>query len=287
MKTKVHTLNVFGINKDGGNPAGVVLDSEKLSDSKMKKISKKVGYSETAFISKSKKADYKIRFFTPKKEIDICGHATIASAFLLKKLEKIEESEFTQESNLGVLRLKSKKDEIFMELQKPEFNGYLDRNTISTFLNIKVEDIANDLHPEIVSTGLRDVIVPLKKLKTLENLQPNFERMSKFNNDTSTIGLHIFTLETKDKESTAHTRNFAPLYDINEESATGSSNGSLACYLHKHKRIKKTKNLSFEQGYSMQMPSKINVNLTIQNDKIEEVWVGGKAVIKEKIEVSI
>ncbi len=79
----VYLLKSFGVDEMGGNPAGVVLDANNLSDEQKKAISKAINYSETAFVERSDKADYKVRFFTPTEEVDLCGHATIATYSLL------------------------------------------------------------------------------------------------------------------------------------------------------------------------------------------------------------
>ena len=95
-------------------------------------------------------------------------------------------------------------------------------------------------------------------------------------------------METENN-STAHCRNFAPLYDISEESATGTSNGALSCHLYKYGKIKddNLENLVFEQGYSMKKPSEILVQLRAKGEDIIEVKVGGCAKIIEKIQITI
>lgn len=98
----------------------------------------------------------------------------------------------------------------------------------------------------------------------------------------------MFTLDSLN-DSSAHCRNLAPLYGIPEESATGTSNGALACYLLKYSQTNPeySKNLSFEQGYSMNMPSEIMVSLSVENNEIHEVRVGGKALNLKEIEIVI
>lgn len=83
MKINVKKVNAFTESLEGGNPAGVVLDSPDLTDEQMKHISKVLSVSETAFVFPSKKADYKIRFLSPDVEVDLCGHATIATFFTM------------------------------------------------------------------------------------------------------------------------------------------------------------------------------------------------------------
>ena len=124
---------------------------------------------------------------------------------------------------------------------------------------------------------------PLKKWATswqlwLNSIKPNFEKISNISRKYNAIGYHIFTLDTIGK-SVANCRNLAPLYGINEESATGTANGALASYLFKYNKISNNiKKLSFEQGYSMNMPSEIIVSLNIKDNEIDQVKVGGNAL---------
>jgi len=100
--------------------------------------------------------------------------------------------------------------------------------------------------------------------------------------------MHAFTFETLNSSSSAHTRNFAPLYGIPEESATGTANGALSSYLFKYfKNNFDFSNLVFEQGYVMNSPSEIYVNLEINEDEISCVKVGGRAVLIQKTIVKI
>ena len=83
MKVKVLKINAFTDKPDGGNPAGVLLNSPDLSDKQMANISKELNVSETAFVFPSDKADFKVRFFPPEIEVDLCGHAIIATFFTM------------------------------------------------------------------------------------------------------------------------------------------------------------------------------------------------------------
>jgi PhzF family phenazine biosynthesis protein len=150
-------------------------------------------------------------------------------------------------------------------------------------LNIP-EEALGPLQPQVVSTGLRDILVQVRDLDTLLSLKPDFDRMSALSKGYRTIGVHAFTLETK-FESAAHCRNFAPLYGIPEESATGTSNGALSCYLFKYGVISpaQAKHLIYEQGYSMKKPSEILAKLTIQAGRIKAVQVGGTALVTKAL----
>ncbi len=280
MKVKVYTINAFAKAKQGGNPAGVVLDADQLSEGAMKKIAKIIGFSETAFIMKSNKADFKIRFFTPNEEVDLCGHATIAAFSVLLKTECINPGTYTQETKAGILAVEVDDNGIIMMTQSnPSFYEIIDYEEIADTLDINVDDF-NRLFPcQIVSTGLKDILIPISNIEILDTIKPNFEKVAKLSKKYDVIGYHMFVLDSV-SNSNAYCRNLAPLYGIDEESATGTSSGALACYLYKYGVFDTLQchNITFEQGYSMNMPSEINVKLNVKESDICEVKVGGKAL---------
>ena len=176
MEIKAYTLNGFGKTEKGGNAAGVVLKSENLSVKQMKLIAKEVGFSETAFVSSSNVADFKVRFFTPSEEVNLCGHATIATFYLLSELDIISPGRYTQETKAGVLDIEVMRDKtILMSQSLPEFFGIIDKVEIADSLNISVDNMTN-MPVEIVSTGLRDIIVPIRTLDSLLSIKPNFDK---------------------------------------------------------------------------------------------------------------
>ena len=289
MTVKVYTLNAFAKTAGGGNPAGVVLDAGELSASQMKSVAKKVGFSETAFMQKSEKADFNVRFFTPAEEVDLCGHATVAAFSLLAQKKILPAGVYTQATKAGLLEVEIRKDNvIFMTQTKPCFFEDVDKEMLAESLNISVDYIAEKIPAKIISTGLRDIIIPVNTLEQLFSIKPDFEKVAEISKKTDAVGYHVFTLKSK-YSSTAHCRNFAPLYDIPEEAATGTSSGALASYLYQYGLVtaEDVGNLVFEQGYSMNRPSEILAGLTVQNKEITEVKVGGvSADIKEiKIEI--
>lgn len=289
MNIKVYTLNAFAKTERGGNPAGVVLNANSLSVEEMQKISAKVGFSETAFVKKSNKADFKVEFYTPKAEVDLCGHATIGTFTLMAHKGIIGKGQYSQETKAGILKIECNKDNvIYMEQTRPEFYEILDKKEIAASLNLDENDIMSELPVQIVSTGLKDILIPVKSLKVLKDMKPDFDKVSCISKKYGVIGYHVFTLETLNN-GTAHCRNLAPLYDIPEEAATGTSNGALSCYLYKHGIVdeKSSQSLVFEQGYSMGRPSQILSSLKVQNGEIVEVMVGGTALNIEEREVEL
>lgn len=289
MKIKAYTLNSFAKSIEGGNPAAVVLNADALSENDMKKIAGIIGFSETAFIMKSNKADFKVRFFTPTEEVELCGHATVGVFSLLLSLGEIKPGVYTQETGAGILKVEANKDmSIIMNQTIPSFYEIISKSEIADSLNITTAGIQEDLPVQVVSTGLRDIIVPIKNIEILKSIRPDFDKVSAVSKKYNSTGYHLFTFDTVNG-SDAHCRNFAPLYGISEESATGTSSGALASYLFKHDKInsKDEEHIVFEQGYTMKKPSEIIVFLKIREKNIIEVKVGGKALNLSEIEIKI
>lgn len=275
----IYKVNAFSFNDKGGNPAGVVIEGNNLSEDEMLKIAKEVGFSETAFISKSNVADYKVRFFTPTDEVDLCGHATIATFSLLNSKKLLKKNTLTQETKAGILEINIVDNTIFMEQLNPIKYETIDSKIIAKSLGINEKDIISPV--SVFSTGLKDIIVHVKSLEVINNLKPNFNLITNISREFKSTGYHIFTLETVNN-STAHCRNFAPLYGINEESATGTASGALSGYLISNKLVEfrnGENNFVFEQGYTMNTPSEIKVILSIENNSITKVVVGGKGTL--------
>lgn len=322
MAKEVITLNAFALDETGGNPAGVFIKADELSESEMQQIAKKVGFSETAFIMNSDKADFKLRFFTPEAEVDLCGHATIAAFYAMFELGVVKAGKYFQETKAGILQIDIRDDAtIFMEQNKPSFFENIleedndfeeickslginpDKIGIKNYVAQISEDGLSSVHIEgknilrkmgVVSTGLRDLMIPVQDLETLRNINPDFELITKISEKYDITGYHVFTLETEDEENTAQCRNFAPLFGIDEESATGTSSGALACFIYENKLKSKIKlngtiNMRFEQGYTMNKKSFIETSLDIHSNEkgvyIEAVRVGGTAKGMAKIQI--
>ncbi len=271
-------LNAFTKDGKGGNPAGVVLDTKGLTTKAMQAIANKLNFSETAFVLPSVNTDYEIKYFTPNEEVAICGHATIATFSLLAQIRGVNSKIYTIKTKAGTLSVQMNSNKmISLQQNLPEFLQTLPCEGIIKSLNLDKENLIPDMPIQIVSTGLRDIIIPVRRLSDLLKITPNLKRIAEISKTYNVTGYHVFTLETL-HNSTAHCRNFAPLFDIPEESATGTSNAALACYLIKHnKKFEKYNTFTFEQGYVMDKPSEIAVNVSTNLGNITDVQVGGFA----------
>ncbi|CZF86406.1 PhzF family phenazine biosynthesis protein [Grimontia marina] len=274
---EVYVTNAFVADNQGGNPAGVVINGDGLTVAQMQSIAAELGYSETAFLSPSKKADYRVRFFTPAEEVDFCGHATVGTFSTLFKTGKIEAGEYKQETGAGVLGVTVAEDgRINMEQVLPEFGENFSEEDIAPLLGLAAEDIlATGMPIKAVSTGLWDIIVPVDDEAKLLTIKPDQKAISAFNRKTNTGAIHAFALTPTESDISARCRNFAPALGIDEESATGSAAGALASYLHIYQGGKYR--YLFEQGEVLNKRSLLWASVESVNDKISAVFVGGSS----------
>jgi len=245
MKINVYTLNSFAKTKEGGNPAGVVMNADSLSEEEMRKIAAVLGFSETAFVLQSNVADFKVRFFTPNEEVDLCGHATIATFYAMSSLNLLKQGKYEQETRAGILGIEIHNDNFVMMNQSiPVFSEVIDKDEVADSLNISPSQITADLLVQVVSTGLRDIMVPVRSIEILDAIKPDMKKVKEISQKYNTVGYHAFSLESL-HGADAYCRNFAPLYGIPEESATGTSSGALGCYLYQF-NFNGSRNIEFE-----------------------------------------
>jgi PhzF family phenazine biosynthesis protein len=283
VRVTVNIINAFGDNADGGNPAGVVLDADTLTDSQKLTIAKKVDLSETAFVSKSLQADYKLDFFTPTRQIAHCGHATIAVFSHLSKIGMIGQGFFTKETIDGNRKILIDNDVVYMEQLAPTFIeiGQYNKDILDS-IGITEEQLIQS--PKIVNTGNSFVIIGVKSEQILSGINPNMEKIISVSESLDLVGYYLFTPDTRKKTSDAATRAFGPRYGINEDAATGMAAGPLACYLFSETEVKK-EHLRIEQGYLMKppSPSEIQVNLEVVDGTIVSLMAGGSAKLSKEI----
>ena len=285
LQINIFQVDAFTDKSFGGNPAGVVPNANLLNEEQMQNIAREMNLSETAFVTPINDELFKVRFFTPICEVDLCGHATIAAFFIMAKkgyIKPIENGIKTvfQKTKVGKLAVNlkyvnGKIDKVFMEQANPkDFGKVLDIGKLLYALGIEKGDIGINeeiVDPEIISTGLPDIILPISKKEVLDNLKIDMELLAEVSEDNNVIGLHAFYLPDFNSKI-VYTRNFAPLVGINEEAATGTSNGALIYFLKKNRLIKDNEILAY-QGQSMNRLSEIYCS--IDDDNL--VNIGGKA----------
>lgn len=296
---KFSIVDAFTDKLFGGNPAGVVIlpgGADFPSDEVMIKTAAELRYSETAFIKKIGNEKFNIRYFTPAAEVDLCGHATIGSFYTLLREGIIKPGKtYVNQTLAGELAIVVNDRSILMDMADPKMFGTIPSGEpIKELYNIMGLDSKEqgmcaehpnvELLPKKVSTGLIDIMMPVRNEDELEKISPDFKALTELSKRYEVVGVHAFTLNSKD--GNIHARNFAPLYDIDEEAATGTSNGALTYYLYDYGIVKFDHINTIIQGEKMGRPSKIAAQIVLEGGN-EKVKVGGFAATLATGEIHI
>lgn len=282
---KLFIVDAFTTQLFGGNPAGVVIVEQGMSfpsDETMKKLAAELRYSESAFVKQLSPNSFQTRYFTPEAEVDLCGHATIATFHVLRKLGLVQSNQqYFNQTLAGNLRIILKGESIYMEMGTPTAMGTMrDPQAIRELYQVLgipavANQVGDKLLPEIISTGLPDIIVTVPTEADLAAIKPDFPALSKLSEKYKVVGVHAFTVG---KDGKFHVRNFAPLYGIDEEAATGTANGALTYYLYQHGLIADEAETEFIQGEAMNRPSSVSSVISKQGSSVQ-IFIGGQAVI--------
>jgi trans-2,3-dihydro-3-hydroxyanthranilate isomerase len=277
-----------------------VCDAERLAEADMRRIARELNASETIFVSASQVADFRLRFFTPRHEIDLCGHGTIGAFWVLASFGRITPARpvvrVTQETRAGILPVDvhfapdGRVAKVMMHQKLPTFEDpRLDRSPIAEILRIQAGDILAELPLLNVSTGRAKLMVPVRSKQVLYAIDPDFSRMATLCEKIGTNGFHVFTFDTHDAGSITTARHFAPTAGVNEDVVTGIAAGALGCYLVKHgphPAPRPIHSFVMEQGHNLDRAGKVHVEIEQTEDEITAVKVGGTAVILFEAEFS-
>ncbi|MEG0439345.1 MAG: PhzF family phenazine biosynthesis isomerase [Solibacillus sp.] len=277
-----------------GNPAGVVLNGEDYTEKQMLAIAAAVGFNETAFVVPSNVADFRIRYFTPGHENNLCGHATMGTVYALRMNGLLEKSAFTIETNAGILpiQIREENNQILITMQhaKPQFQSFGgSKSDLAASIGLREED----LHPEypIVygSTGIWTLIVPIKELSSFSKMAPNTEEFPKVLLEMPKTSIHPICFEVRDHENAMHARHFSSPYSGTiEDAITGTASGVMGAYYKKYvnKDIRLPATLIVEQGHEINKDGRVYVHVK-EDDEQLDISISGTAVFVKDIEVEI
>lgn len=278
---KIFVCDAFSSKIFKGNQAGVVILEENENyprETLMKNIAAELKHSETAFVKKIDNKKFKIRYFTPTEEVELCGHATISVFSVLRELNIVSVGKYIAETLAENLEIIIDKDFIWMDMASPKIEYIFNLDEIKEIysaFNLDVNQAPKNLIPKVVNTGLSDIIIPIENKETLDSFVMNKEKVIEISKKYKVVGAHLFTLD-KIKKVTAFCRNIAPLVGIDEECATGTSNGALTHYLKDYNIISTQDINIFIQGESMGKTSTI---LSRYKEDKKTIQIGGNAVI--------
>lgn len=276
---EAYVMDAFSRRLFGGNQAGVVLPDRALTETEMRQTAAEFKHSETAFVRLEPDNTVTLYYFTPAGEVDLCGHATIASFSLLRQKGYIGDGDHIAHTKAGELNITVGDGTVWMDMAPPQLLRELTAGEWGAFYaayGLTEADRPDGLTPAIVSTGLADVMLPVRDRETLMRAVQDEAAVTALSKQYDVTGVHMFCLGIED--CTAYCSNYAPLYDIPEECATGTSNGALTYYLYLRGLVKAGEENVFVQGEHMHRPSEIRSRLYASGDTVT-VRVGGGAMM--------
>ena len=255
-------VDAFTSEPFGGNPAGVVLLGKGTpfpDDGLMLKIAAELRYSETAFVQQNGPAEFTVRYFTPVSEVDLCGHATIATFGVLLQEGIVADGTTCINHTLAGDLTVSVGEQVMMQMATPQaLESSIDSQRLNRIMGLP-DNPDTGLSPEVISTGLPDIIMPIASVDLLQRIAPDMEALTTLSRELNVVGVHAFAMA--EDGYTAHVRNFAPLYGVPEEPATGTANAALTHYLALHSIVSGTARCRFLQGEAMGRPSIITTEI--------------------------
>lgn len=293
----VHQVDAFTKERFTGNPAGVVLDASGLSDREMQAIAFELGNPETAFLLPPAGPDHdvRIRYFTPKTEVPLCGHATIAAHYTRAVTGRLAPGIVVQRGLAGDLPVAIAWEDddyrVTLTLAPPTFEAPLAGahvEALLTALGVERDALLDGAPVQVVAAGHGKVIVGIATRQALLGLAPDMTALERLSRVVGCNGYHVFTFDTQDATVLTSCRMFAPAIGIPEDPVTGNGNGPLGAYLVKHGLVRHDgRSFSFRsaQGESVGRPGIVHVSVDIENGEPARVRIGRDAVIVFKAEL--
>ena len=290
MKTfKFKKIDAFATENSSGNPAGMIwLNSfEDIAPDEMQQIARELkGFvSEVGFIRQLEDNDFELKYYSSEREVDFCGHATIAIMYdLIKTNDHLSGQEYfdikTPKGNLIVENRITEEDAVFISAPAPVFSGNkIDKEPIAKALNLQPDMIHSKYPISIINAGLETLLVPIKDLSGTLSLSPEIDTLQPFCIENKIDIVTVFTDDVADKNNAFRTRVFAPTFGYLEDPATGSGNSALGSYLLKNSLWDATL-MSVEQNGSFDNPNIVKLSAKKSGRKDIRIMFGGSAVTR-------
>ena len=286
---RLFIVDAFAKRRFAGNQAGVALlpaGEDFPEPGFMQALAAELRHSETAFVKRLGPDRFRLRYFTPEGEVDLCGHATIAAFTVLREADGLPVGDCTALTRAGALAIQGEGVGVWMDMAPPRvLRALTDREAAAVYraYGLPEECRPVDLPVQVVSTGLADVLLPVDSGETLAAAIQDEAEVKRLSEELDVVGVHMFC-RTPGTQAVALCRNFAPRYAIPEEAATGTSNGALTYYLYRRGLTAAGAENRFVQGEKMGKPSEILSRLTDGGDGVK-VQVGGRAVLALRCEL--
>lgn len=262
MGHRITWLDVFAERPLAGNGLAVVDDADQLSDETMLALAQETRLSETTFVqsTETEGADYRNRIWDPHEELPFAGHPSLGTAVAVARWRGLEEASFVQETGAGLQPVEVRKGDggwrASMLQNEAEFGPELERDAVMTAVGLRAEDAHRELPPQVVSTGMPQVMAPVAEHEALARALPDYSTIFELSEPHGSIVIYLAWCEPE--EGRVRARSFTRTPEMGEDPATGSAAGPLGAYLSQ--RIGWDR-LAIRQGDEMGRPSVLEVEV--------------------------
>ena len=299
MNITVYQVDAFTTELFSGNPAGVVPNADGMTDRQMQQLARELNNSETAFVFDRQEdgADIEVRFFTPTREVPICGHATISAHYVYAKEHGLTDCVIRQKTKAGVLpvEIAEQDGDLFVTMTQAGivFGDMIRDERLERLLEglgLTEADLEEKLPVQIVSTGHSKVMVPIRSKDRLDALAPDAGILSALSREIDCNGYYVFTFDSREEGVLTSGRMFAPASGIAEDPVTGNANGPLGAYLTFYGKLPPREEgfaFTIKQGEAIGRKGYMQVIVRSFGGDPVIVKVGGRARIVFKTEIGL
>jgi PhzF family phenazine biosynthesis protein len=288
-KIQVHQVDAFTREPFTGNPTGVVLNADSLTEAQMLAIARELNNAETAFILAPDADDHTVRarFFTPRSEAGFVGHATVAAQYVLSRRHEAPRWQ-RQKSKAGIVdvevRGSDEERRIAIRRSPPPIGRELnDRERLAVLdaLALASESLDTRIPPRIVGAAGTRLLIGVRGPEPLKHLKPDLARLTTLSAQIGAAGYFVFTLTPNAGDHLTESRMFCPALGISEDPVSGNAHGLLGAYLARLGLLARSgerAGFSGIQGHSLHRPGRVEVELEFNGNDLGGVWISGQAV---------
>jgi PhzF family phenazine biosynthesis protein len=297
-KIQVHQVDAFTREPFTGNPTGVVLNADELTEAQMLAIARELNNAETAFVLAPDADDHTVRarFFTPRSEAGFVGHATVATQYVLSRRHDAPRWQ-RQKSKAGIVDIEVRGSDadrrIAIRRSPPALGRELnDRERLAVLdaLALASESLDPRIPLRIVGSGSARLLIGVRGPTPLKQLKPDLARLTTLSAQIGAAGYFVFTLTPGAADHLTESRMFCPALGIAEDPVSGNAHGLLGAYLAQLRLLRRggeRAHFAGIQGHSLHRPGRVDVELEFSGDSLSSVWICGQAVTIFETEITV
>jgi PhzF family phenazine biosynthesis protein len=284
-RIRLFQVDAFTTERFTGNPAGVVLDAQWLSEAQMQSLARELGNGDTAFVLPPDDArhDLRIRFFTPRKEAAFVGHATLAAHSVLQQLDPRKVRR--QQGQTGTVEVTALPAGGFAIRQSPPAMGRVlagdELDEVLSLLGMQPGQLDPACPAQVIGSASTRLMLGANNSGVLDRLQPQLAALASLSPALGALGYFVFTRRPAAAGCDTEARMFCPAIGIDEDPVSGNAHAMLGAYLLQHGLLAASGAVaSFEgtQGRHVGRPGRVTVQLDLEAGAVKSTRIIGHAV---------